>query len=172
MGREHLTSNNRRGHPVSRYGQTSTQSLGTKSEKDAKEGRRKFASIVVDTCGTDVVFLAAADSIVDNLAKTLVRDSAKTPVTEPVPLRPHLLRPPWYSNRTDLVAYIQADAADQAAWELRHPANKPMNHHPTDNAIKNTVIIALGKSSFTAYSSLAQRYQQVDHATKTWPELF
>ena len=46
-----------------------------------------------------------------------------------------------------------------------------MNHRPTDNAIKNTVIIALGNSSFTAYSGLAQRYQQVDHATKTWPEL-
>jgi hypothetical protein len=46
-----------------------------------------------------------------------------------------------------------------------------MNHRPTDNAIKNTIIIALGNSSFTAYSSLAQRYQQVDHATKPWPEL-
>ena len=57
-----------------------------------------------------------------------------------------------------LSAYIEADIADQLDWELRHPANRPMNHRPTDNAIKNTVI-------------LAQRYQQVDHATKTWPDL-
>ena len=42
---------------------------GPTSEKDAEEGRRKFASIAVDTYGADV-FLAAADSIVDNLAKT------------------------------------------------------------------------------------------------------
>lgn len=143
---------------------------GPTSEKDAEESRRKFASIAVDTFGADV-FLAAADTIVDNLAKTLVRDTANNPVMEPVPLRPHLPRPPWHSSRTDLAAYIQADEAAQAAWELQHPANRPMNHRPTDNAIKNTIIIALSQSSFTAYSSLAQRYQQVDHATKTWPEL-
>ncbi len=44
---------------------------GPTSEKDAEESRRKFASIAVDTYGADV-FLAAADTIVDNLAKTLV----------------------------------------------------------------------------------------------------
>jgi hypothetical protein len=90
---------------------------------------------------------------------------------EPVPLRPHLPRPPWHAGRTELVAYIQADEAAELAWALLHPPNTPMNHRPTDNAIKNTIIIALGNSSFTAYSSLAQRYQQVDHATKTWPDL-
>ena len=143
---------------------------GPTSEKDAEESRRKFASIAVDTYGADV-FLAAADSIVDNLKKTLVRDSANNPVMEPVPLRPHLPRPPWHAGRTELVAYIQADEAAELAWALLHPPNTPMNHRPTDNAIKNTIIIALGNSSFTAYSSLAQRYQQVDHATKTWPDL-
>ena len=45
---------------------------GPTSEKDAEESRRKFASIAVDTYGADV-FLAAADTIVDNLAKTLPR---------------------------------------------------------------------------------------------------
>lgn len=143
---------------------------GPTSEKDAEEGRRKFASIAVDTYGADV-FLAAADSIVDNLKKTLVRDSANNPVMEPVPLRPHLPRPPWHARLTELVAYIKADEADELAWATLHPPNTPMNHRPTDNAIKNTIIIALGNSSFTSYSSLAQRYQQVDHATKTWPEL-
>ena len=143
---------------------------GPTSEKDAEESRRKFASIAVDTFGADV-FLAAADTIVDNLAKTLVRDTANNPVMEPVPLRPHLPRPHWHSPRAELAAYIQADEAAQAAWELQHPSNRPMNHRPTDNAIKNTIILALSQSSFTAYSSLAQRYQQVDHATKTWPDL-
>ena len=66
---------------------------GPTSEKDAEESRRKFASIAVDTFGADV-FLAAADTIVDNLAKTLVRDTANNPVMEPVPLRPHIPRPP------------------------------------------------------------------------------
>ena len=66
---------------------------GPTSEKDAKESRRKFASIAVDTYGADV-FLAAADTIVDNLAKTLVRDTANNPVMEPTPLRPHLPKPP------------------------------------------------------------------------------
>ena len=47
-----------------------------------------------------------------------------------------------------------------------------MNHRPTDTAIiKNTVTLALGQSSHTAYSSLAQRYQQTDHALRTWPDL-
>ena len=55
---------------------------GPTSEKDAEEGRRKLASITIDSYGADV-FLAGTDSIVDNLAKTLVRDSANNPVMEP-----------------------------------------------------------------------------------------
>lgn len=46
-----------------------------------------------------------------------------------------------------------------------------MNHRPTDEAIKEIVIIALAESQFIPYSTLAQRYQQTDHATRTWPEL-
>ena len=45
------------------------------------------------------------------------------------------------------------------------PPNEPSPHRQRHQNL------ALGHSSFAAYSSLAQRYQQVDHATKTWPEL-
>ena len=46
-----------------------------------------------------------------------------------------------------------------------------MNHRPTDAAIKGTVMLALGSSTFAPYSILAQRYHQIDHANKTWADL-
>ena len=46
-----------------------------------------------------------------------------------------------------------------------------MNHRPTDAAIKNSVMLALGSSIFAPYSILAQRYRQNDHANKTWTHL-
>ena len=46
-----------------------------------------------------------------------------------------------------------------------------MNHRPIDPAIKTIIILALGQSGFKHYSALAQRYQQTDHAIRTWPEL-
>jgi hypothetical protein len=51
------------------------------------------------------------------------------------------------------------------------PTTKSKTTAPTDDHIKNTVILALAASSFTHYSSLADQYQQVDHATRTWADL-
>ena len=53
---------------------------------------------------------------------------------------------------------------------MEHPG-KTQNHRPIDNSIKEIVKLALGCSIHTAYSSLDQRYQQVDHAVKTWADL-
>jgi hypothetical protein len=52
-----------------------------------------------------------------------------------------------------------------------HPNDKAMNHRPTDTAIKNNVMLALGTSRFSPYSILHQRYRQTDHANKTWADL-
>jgi hypothetical protein len=47
-----------------------------------------------------------------------------------------------------------------------------MNHRPTDAAIKSSVMLALGSSTFASYSNLAQQYyRQNDHANKTWNDL-
>jgi hypothetical protein len=46
-----------------------------------------------------------------------------------------------------------------------------MNHRPTDTAIKNNVMLALGTSTFSPYSILHRRYRQTDHANKTWADL-
>ncbi len=46
-----------------------------------------------------------------------------------------------------------------------------MNHLPTDDAIKSSVMLALGSSAFGPCSILAQRYRQNDHANKTWTDL-
>jgi hypothetical protein len=78
-----------------------------------------------------------------------------------------------YSTATpaEHAAYIAADEAAEQLWALQHPNNKVKNHRPTDDHIKNTVILVLAASSFTHYSSLADQYQQVDHATRTWADL-
>jgi hypothetical protein len=46
-----------------------------------------------------------------------------------------------------------------------------MNHRPTDTALKNIILLALGKSEITAYRALAHCYQQIDNALKTYTEL-
>ena len=90
---------------------------------------------------------------------------------EPVPPRPHLPRPLATATPAEHAAYIAAEEAAETLWALQHPSNKAKNHCPTDEHIKNTVILALGASNFTHYSSLADQYQQVDHATHTWADL-
>jgi len=143
---------------------------GPNSEKDSEEALRKLALLKVDERGADV-YLAAVFAIVDLLSKTPVRDSANNPIMVPVPPRPHLPRPSTTATTAELIAYIAADEADQLLWETLHPPNIVKNHRPTDAHIKTTVILALAQSSFTAYSNLANRYQQVDHATRPWADL-
>ncbi len=46
-----------------------------------------------------------------------------------------------------------------------------MNHRPTDAAIKSSVMLALGSSTFAPNSNLAQQYRQNEHANKTWNDL-
>ena len=72
---------------------------------------------------------------------------------------------------TDFLAYKNDDVNAQRAWELLNPTDKPMNHQPTDVAIKSSVILALGSSVFGPYCILAQRYRQNDNANKTWTDL-
>ena len=91
---------------------------------------------------------------------------------EPVPSRPHLPVPPGTASLTEFVAYAVNDANDRAAWNLLHPIDRILNHcRPTDTAIKNNVMLALGSSIHAPYSILAQRYGQTDHANKTWTDL-
>jgi hypothetical protein len=144
---------------------------GPNSQKDAEETRKKLEGLHGDHRGWDV-FLAAQDSLVEVLSKTPVRDTANNPVMQPVPIRPHLPVPPPNANLAAFIAYAAADAADQQAWDLLHPNDKTMNHRPTDTAIKNNVMLALGTSRFAPHSIiLHQRYRQTDHANKTWADL-
>ena len=130
-----------------------------------------MALLRVDERGADV-YLATVFSIIDLLTKTPIRDAANNPIMELVPpQRPHLPRPLSTATPAEHAAYIAADEAPEQLWALQHPNNKVKNHRPTDDHIKNTVILALAASSFTHYSSLADQYQQVDHATRTWADL-
>ncbi len=147
-----------------------TNKWGPNNQKDATENINKLTTLHGDHRGWDVM-LASQDIILENLSKTPVRDASGNPVMEPIPIRPHLLRPPITSSLIELLAYLANDANDQAAWELLHPHNKVKNHRPTDEAIKRNVMLALSTSIFTPYSNLAQRYGQTDHATKTWTDL-
>ena len=144
--------------------------FGPNSQKDAEETRRKIESLHGDHRGWDI-YLAALDSLVEVLTKTPVRDTSNNPIMQPVPIRPHLLVPPVTATLAQFVAYANDDANDRQAWELLHPADKIMNHRPTDAAIKSWVLLALDTSIYTPYSNLAQRYRQNDHATKTWADL-
>ena len=60
---------------------------------------------------------------------------------------------------------------DEIQWSILHPPGKSQNHRPTGNSIKEIVKLALVFSTHTAYSSLTQKYQQVDHAAKAWADL-
>ena len=144
--------------------------FGPNSQKNAEETRRKIEGLHGDHRGWDI-YLAAVDSLVEVLTKTPVRDTANNPVMQPVPDRPHLPIPPTTANLADFLAYKNDDANAQRAWELLNPTDKPMNHRPTDVAIKSSVMLALGSSVFGPYSILAQRYRQNDHANKTWTDL-
>ena len=143
---------------------------GPNSVKDSSEATSKLTLLRVDERGADV-YLAAIFSIIDLLTKTPKRDAANNPIMEPVPPRPHLPRPLATATPAEHAAYIAADEDAEQLWALQHPNNKVTNHRPTDDHIKNTVILALAASSFTHYSSLAHKYQQVDHATRTWADL-
>ena len=143
---------------------------GPTSKKDAVEIVRLIHALQGDFRGWDI-YLVGLDSLVETLTKTPVRDAANNPMFIPVPNRPHLPRPHPNSTLAEYRAHFAADAAAQLVWEQQHPADKIMNHRPTDEAIKEIVIIALAESQFVSYSTLAQRYQQTDHATRTWPEL-
>ena len=144
--------------------------FGPNSQKDAEETRRKLESLHGDHRGWDI-YLATLDALVEVLTKTPVRDTANNPVMQPVPIRPHLPIPHTTATLADFLAYKNQDTNDQLAWELLNPNDKPMNHRPTDAAIKSSVMLALGSSIFPPYSILAQRYRQNDHANKTWTDL-
>jgi hypothetical protein len=88
---------------------------GPNSQKDAEEEtRKKLDGLHGDHRGWDV-YLAAHDSLVEVLSKTLVRDTANNPVMQPVPARPHLPVPPVTANFAAFIAYAANDAADQQA---------------------------------------------------------
>jgi hypothetical protein len=144
--------------------------FGPNSQKDAEETRRKLDNLHGDHRGWDV-YLAALDSLIEVLTQTPVRDTANNPIMEPVPSRPHLPIPPSTASLAEFVAYAVDDANDRAAWNLLHPTDKILNHRPTDTAIKNNVMLALGSSIYSPYSILAQRYRQTDHANRTWTDL-
>jgi hypothetical protein len=144
--------------------------FGPNSQKDAEETRRKLDNLHGDHRGWDV-YLAALDSLIEVLTQTPVRDTANNPIMEPVPSRPHLPVPHSTAPLAEFVAYAVNDANDRAAWDLMHPIDKILNHRPTDTAIKNNVMLALGSSTYAPYSILAQRYRQTDHANKTWTDL-
>ena len=144
--------------------------FGPNSQKDAEETRRKIEGLHGDHRGWDI-YLAALDSLVEVLTKTPVRDTSNNPIMQPVPIRPHLPVPPATATLAQFVAYANDDANARQAWELLHPADKIMNHRPTDAAIKSWVLLALDTSIYAPYSNLAQRYRQNDHATKTWADL-
>ena len=88
--------------------------FGPNSQKDAEETRRKLESLHGDHRGWDI-YLAALDSLVEVLTKTPVRDTAKNPVLQPVPIRKHLPIPPATANLAEFLAYKNNDANDQLA---------------------------------------------------------
>ena len=143
---------------------------GPTSKKDAVEIFRLINSLVGDYRGWDI-FLTALKDLIEVLTQTPVRDAANNPVFEPVPIRPHIPHPPPHQPYAVYHAYFAADTAAQVAWDQAHPADRIKNHRPTDDNIKEIVILALADSSFVSYSSLAQRYQQTDHANHTWSDL-
>jgi hypothetical protein len=113
---------------------------GPNSVKDSNEATSKLSLLRVDERGADV-YLAAVFSIIDLLTKTPIRDAANNPIMEPVPPRPHLPRPLATATPAEHAAYIAADEDAEQLWAL--PNNKVKNHRPTDDHIKNTVILAL-----------------------------
>ena len=139
--------------------------FGPNSQKDAEETRRKIESLHGDHRGWNI-YLAALDSLVEVLTKTPVRDTSNNPIMQPVPIRPHLNVPPVTATQAQFVAHVINDANEQQAWDILHPADKIMNHRPTDAAIKGSVLLALKTSIFAPYSNLAQRYRQNDHANE------
>jgi hypothetical protein len=143
---------------------------GPNFQKDAEELRRKLTNLQGDARGWDI-YLTALDDIIQVLVKTAKCDSANNPLLEPVPLRPPLPRPPINSTLAGFQAHFAADLANELAWDALHPAGAFQNHKPTDDAIKNIVIMALADSQHECYSGMANRYRQTDHSTKTWPEL-
>jgi hypothetical protein len=126
---------------------------GPTSKNDAVEIVRLIHALQGDFPGWDT-YLVGLDSLVETLTKTPVRDAANNPMFIPVPNRPHLPRPHPHSTLAEYRAHFAADAAAQVAWERQHPTDKIMNHRPTDEAIKEIVIIALAESQFTPYSTL------------------
>jgi hypothetical protein len=121
--------------------------LGLNSVKDSNKATSKLAVLRVDERGADLN-LVAVFSIIDLLTKTPIRNAANNPIIEPVP--------PTSSTRHG------------HPCRTNTPPDEAKNHRPTDDHIKNTVILALASSSFTHHSSLADQFQQVDHATRTW----
>ena len=120
---------------------------GPNSVKDSNKATSKLAVLRVDERGADLN-LVAVFSIIDLLIKTPIRNAANNPIIEPVP--------PTSSTRHG------------HPCRTNTPPDEAKNHRPTDDHIKNTVILALASSSFTHHSSLADQFQQVDHATRTW----
>jgi len=88
----------------------------------------------------------------------------------PVPLRPPLPRPTAHSTLAGFHAYFAADIANEEAWDALHPAGAFQNYKPTDDTIKNIVIMTLADSQNEWYSSMVNRYCQTDHGNNTWPE--
>jgi hypothetical protein len=145
--------------------------FGPNSQKDAEETRRKLEGLHGDHRGWDI-YLAALDTTVEVLSKTPVCDTANNLVLQPVPIRPHLPIPPITATLADFLAYKNDDANAQHAWEVLNPPNdKYMNHRQTDAAIKSSVMLALGSSTFAPYFNLVQQYRKNDHANKTWNDL-
>ena len=124
---------------------------GPNSVKDSNEATSKLALLRVDERGADV-YLAAVFSIIDLLTKTPIRDAANNPIMEPVPPRPHLPRPLATATPAEHAAYIADDEDAETLWALQHPNNKVKNHRPTDDHIKNTVILnAVLKTKFSLH---------------------
>jgi hypothetical protein len=88
-----------------------TNKWGPNNQKDATENINKLTTLHGDHRGWDVM-LAGQDIILENLSKTPVRDASGNPVLEPMPLRPHLPRPPNTSTLIELLAYLANDAND------------------------------------------------------------
>jgi hypothetical protein len=101
-------------------------------------------------------YVVALDDIIQVLAKTAKRDSANNSLLEPVPLRPPLPRPPISSTLAGFQAHFAADLASEIAWDAQHSAGAFQSHIPTDDAIKNIVIIALADSQIPSDRSCHQ----------------
>ena len=109
--------------------------------------------------------------VIDVLSKTPVHDIAYNPVLENTLVRPHNPVQLPIGPLADFQDYAVLEQLDEIQWSILHPPGKTQNHRPTDNSIKEIVKLALVSSTYTAYSSLTQRYQQVDHAAKAWTDL-